>query len=188
MCLRSTDRLIDELYVQPLSPPDARTVLLPESDNCRAYTPAIQRPIDRSSSECSTYYHYLMLAPHCHQNWHLAALPAAAYLGITILYFHNLLVAYLGTTILCFHNLLAAYSGITILWFYFIIDWFYFILFLIDFILFCWNIWIKVIWSHVLGRLFYAQRKNCQCRNIRTEVIWLRVVNVLSTCCRGVFD
>jgi hypothetical protein len=39
--LRSTDRPIDELYVQPLSPPDARTVLLPESDNCRADTPAI---------------------------------------------------------------------------------------------------------------------------------------------------
>jgi hypothetical protein len=128
MCLRSTDRPIDELYVQPLSPPDARTVLLPESDNCRAYTPAIQRPIDRSSSECSTYYHYLMRAPHCHQNWHLAALPAAAYLGTTILYFHNLSAAYLGITILCFHNLLTAYSGITILWFYFIIDWFYFIL------------------------------------------------------------
>ena len=46
MCLRSTDRLIDELYVQPLSPPDARTVLLPESDNCRAYTPATHRPND----------------------------------------------------------------------------------------------------------------------------------------------
>ena len=93
MCLRSTDQPIDELYIQPLSPPDARTVLLPESDNCRTYTPAIhqptdsantptittqpndyadtpaiQQPIDRSSSECSTYYHYLMLAPHCHQN------------------------------------------------------------------------------------------------------------------------
>ena len=66
MCLRSTDRPIDKLYIQPLSPPDARTVLLPESDNCRTYTPAIQRPSDRSSSECSTYYHYLMLAPHCH--------------------------------------------------------------------------------------------------------------------------
>ena len=39
--LRSTDRPIDELYVQPLSPPDARTVLLPESDNCCADTPAI---------------------------------------------------------------------------------------------------------------------------------------------------
>jgi hypothetical protein len=36
-----TDRSIDELYVQPLSPPDARTVLLPESDNCCADTPAI---------------------------------------------------------------------------------------------------------------------------------------------------
>ena len=46
--LRSTDRLIDELYVQPLSPPDARTVLLPESDNCRARTPAIYRPNDRA--------------------------------------------------------------------------------------------------------------------------------------------
>ena len=111
------------LYCHP-NDPVARTILLPESDNrraCmpaihrptnRAHAPAIQRPIDRSSSECSTYYHYLMLAPHCHQNWHLAALPAAAYLGITILHFYNLLAAYLGTTIL----------------------WFYFILFLIIFI------------------------------------------------------
>ena len=48
MCLRSTDRPIDELYVQPLSPPDARTVLLPESDNCRARTPATHRPNDRA--------------------------------------------------------------------------------------------------------------------------------------------
>ena len=48
MCLRSTDRPIDELYVQPLSPPDARTVLLPESDNCYAYTPAIYRPTDHA--------------------------------------------------------------------------------------------------------------------------------------------
>ena len=48
MCLRSTDRSIDELYVQPLSPPDARTVLLPESDNCRACTPATHRPNDRA--------------------------------------------------------------------------------------------------------------------------------------------
>ena len=134
MCLQSTDRPIDELYVQPLSPPDARTVLLPESDKCRAYTPAIhrptnsantpaittqpndradtpaiQRPIDRSSSECSTYYHHLMLAPHCHQNWHLAALPTAAYLGITILYFHNLSAAYLSTTILWFYFILLEY-------------------------------------------------------------------------------
>ena len=38
--LRSTDRPIDELCVRPLSPPDACTVLLPESDNCRANTPA----------------------------------------------------------------------------------------------------------------------------------------------------
>ena len=58
-----------------------------------------------------------------------------------------------------------------------------FILFLFYFILFCWNIWIKVMWSHVLGRLFYAQRKNCQCRNIRTEVTWLRVVDMSLTCC-----
>ena len=50
MCLRSTDRPIEELYVQPLSPPDARTVLLPESDNCRAYTPAIYRPTDRADT------------------------------------------------------------------------------------------------------------------------------------------
>ena len=48
ICLRSTDRPIDELYVQPLSPPDARTVLLPESDNCRACTPATRRPNDRA--------------------------------------------------------------------------------------------------------------------------------------------
>ena len=46
--LRSTDRPIDELYVQPLSPPDARTVLLPESDNCRTYTPMTHRPNDRA--------------------------------------------------------------------------------------------------------------------------------------------
>ena len=46
ICLRSTDRLIDKLYVQPLSPPDARTVLLPESDNCRACMPATHRPND----------------------------------------------------------------------------------------------------------------------------------------------
>ena len=44
MYLRSTDRPIDKLYVQPLSLPDARTVLLPESDNCHAYTPATHRP------------------------------------------------------------------------------------------------------------------------------------------------
>src|SRR5580692_4120366 len=30
MCLRSTNQRIDKLYIQPLSPPDARTVLLPE--------------------------------------------------------------------------------------------------------------------------------------------------------------
>ena len=30
MCLRSTDRPINELYIQLLSPPNARTVLLPE--------------------------------------------------------------------------------------------------------------------------------------------------------------
>ena len=41
-------RPIDELYIQPLSPPDARTVLLPESDNCRAYTPVIHRLTDRA--------------------------------------------------------------------------------------------------------------------------------------------
>ena len=39
--LQSTNRLIDELYIQPLLPPDARTILLPKSDNCRADTPAI---------------------------------------------------------------------------------------------------------------------------------------------------
>ena len=55
MCLRSTDRPIDELYVQPLSLPDACTVLLPESDNCRAYTPAIHRPTDRADTH--TIYH-----------------------------------------------------------------------------------------------------------------------------------
>ena len=48
MCLQSTDRPIDELYVQPLSPPDARTVLLPESDNCRTSMRAIHRPTDRA--------------------------------------------------------------------------------------------------------------------------------------------
>ena len=88
--------------------------------NDRADTPVIQRPIDRSSSECSTYYHYLMLAPYCHQNWHLAALPAAAYLGTTILCFYNLLATYSGTTILRFYFVLN--------WFYFVLDWFYFIL------------------------------------------------------------
>ena len=41
MYLQSTDQPIDELYIQPLSPPDACTVLLPESNNCRACTPAI---------------------------------------------------------------------------------------------------------------------------------------------------
>ena len=55
MCLQSTDRLIDELYIQPLLLPDARTVLLPESDNCRAYTPAIHRPTDRADTH--TIYH-----------------------------------------------------------------------------------------------------------------------------------
>ena len=40
---------------------------------------------------------------------------SAAYLGTTILHFHNLLGAYLGTTILRFHNLLTAYLGTTIL-------------------------------------------------------------------------
>ena len=43
-----TDQLIDKLYIQPLSPPDARTVLLPESDNCYTYTPAIHRLTDRA--------------------------------------------------------------------------------------------------------------------------------------------
>ena len=81
--------------------------------NDRADTPAIQRLIDRLSSKCSTYYHYLMLALHYHQNWHLTALPAAAYLGITILYFYNLSAAYLSTIIL---------------WFYFVLNLFYFIL------------------------------------------------------------
>ena len=77
--LRSTDRPIDELYIRPLLLPDARTVLLPNQTmtvlrlqsnrpNDCANTPAIQRPINKSSSECSTYYHYLMLAPHYHQN------------------------------------------------------------------------------------------------------------------------
>ena len=55
MCLWSTDWLIDKLYVQPLLPPDARTVLLPESNNCRAYTPAIHRPTDRADTH--TIYH-----------------------------------------------------------------------------------------------------------------------------------
>ena len=41
ICMRSNDQSIDELYVQLLSPPDARTVLLPKSDNCCANTPAI---------------------------------------------------------------------------------------------------------------------------------------------------
>ena len=40
MCLWSTDWPIDELYIQPLSPPNARTVLLPESDNCCTNMPA----------------------------------------------------------------------------------------------------------------------------------------------------
>ena len=55
MYLRSTDRPIDELYVQPLSPPDARTVLLPESDNCRTSMPAIHQPTDRANIH--TIYH-----------------------------------------------------------------------------------------------------------------------------------
>ena len=53
ICIRYIDRPIDELYIQPLSPPDARTVLLPESDNCRAYTPTINRPTGRQAL-CST--------------------------------------------------------------------------------------------------------------------------------------
>ena len=48
ICIQSTDRPIDELYVQPLSPPDARTVLLPESDNYRAYTPATHQLNNRA--------------------------------------------------------------------------------------------------------------------------------------------
>ena len=48
ICLQSTDRLIDELYIQPLLPPDARTVLLPKSNNCRAYTPATHQLNDRA--------------------------------------------------------------------------------------------------------------------------------------------
>ena len=133
ICLRNTTPLL-ALHCHPNNPV-ADTVLLPTQTtdradthtiyhrpNDRTDTPMIQRPINRLSSECSTYYHYLMLAPHCHQNWHLAALPAAAYLGTTILYFYNLSAAYLGITILHFYNLLATYSGTTILWFYFIID------------------------------------------------------------------
>ena len=44
--LRSTDRPIDKLYIQPLSPPDAHTVLLPESDNCRVNMPTTQTDKD----------------------------------------------------------------------------------------------------------------------------------------------
>ena len=111
---RTTPSLVPYYYLQTM------TVLRLQSNrpNDRADTPAIQWLIDRPSSECSTYYYYLMLAPHCHQNWHLAALPAAAYLGITILYFYNLSAAYLGITILYFHNLSAVYLSITILHFY----------------------------------------------------------------------
>ena len=36
-----TTQPIDKLYVQPLLPPDARTVLLPKSNNCCTDTPAI---------------------------------------------------------------------------------------------------------------------------------------------------
>ena len=62
---------IDELYIQPLLPPDARTILLLKSNNCRAYTPAIYRandhaytptinqPTDRQAlSSILNYYHY----------------------------------------------------------------------------------------------------------------------------------
>jgi len=42
--LQSTDRLIDELYIQLLSPPNACTILLPKSNNCRVYTPATHQP------------------------------------------------------------------------------------------------------------------------------------------------
>ena len=48
ICIQYINRPIDELYIQPLSPPDARTVLLPESDNCHTYTPATHRPNDRA--------------------------------------------------------------------------------------------------------------------------------------------
>ena len=34
--------------IRLLLPPDARTVLLPKSDNCRAYTPATHRPNNRT--------------------------------------------------------------------------------------------------------------------------------------------
>src|SRR6266568_1752453 len=46
--LRSTDRPIDKLCVRPLSPPDTCTVLLPESDNCRADTPAARTRLGRA--------------------------------------------------------------------------------------------------------------------------------------------
>ena len=40
ICLRFTDQPIDELYVQPLLPPNAYTVLLPKSNNYCADMPA----------------------------------------------------------------------------------------------------------------------------------------------------
>jgi len=55
-----------------------RTATNQEPDNDRADTPAIHRPTDRPSAECSTYYHDPMLAPYCHPNRPTsAALPAA---------------------------------------------------------------------------------------------------------------
>ena len=53
--LQSTNQLIDKLYIQLLSLPNARTVLLPKSNNCRAYMPAIHQPTDRANTH--TIYH-----------------------------------------------------------------------------------------------------------------------------------
>ena len=46
ICIRYIDQPIAPIRL--LSPPDACTVLLPESDNCRACTPATHRPNDRA--------------------------------------------------------------------------------------------------------------------------------------------
>ena len=54
ICLRSTDRPIDKLYIQLLLLPDACTVLLPKSNNCRAYTPTINRPTGRQALYLTT--------------------------------------------------------------------------------------------------------------------------------------
>ena len=58
------DRANMHMIHQPTDRADTHTIYNRLND--RADTPAIQQLIDRLSSECLTYYYYLMLVPYCH--------------------------------------------------------------------------------------------------------------------------